>query len=111
MQNGEVWLVNFSPSVGSEINKTRPAVIISNNEMGGLGLHIVVPITDAKKFDRDWHIKISPTNLNGLKKPSLVDCFQIHSFAEARFHKKIGALSVKDMDSVKVCIAGVLDLL
>jgi len=111
MQTGEIWLVNCSPSVGSEIAKTRPAVVVSNSEMGGLGLHIVLPITDAKKIARDWHIRINPSDMNGLRKPSLVDCFQIHSFSESRFQKRIGRLSTKDMDSIKVCLAEVLDLL
>ncbi|MEI9921673.1 MAG: type II toxin-antitoxin system PemK/MazF family toxin [Bacteroidota bacterium] len=111
MESGEIWLVSFSPSVGDEIKKTRPAVIINNSELGALDLHIVVPITDSKKVVRDWHIKVTPTATNGLKKPSLVDCFQIHCFAEARFQKKIGVLAVKDLESVKVCLATVLDLL
>ncbi len=111
MKSGEIWLVNFSPSVGREINKIRPAVAINNSEMGALDLQIVVPITDARKFVRDWHVKVVPTNSNGLKKSSLIDCFQIHSFAQERFHRKIGVLSVKELDAVKICLAGILDLL
>jgi mRNA interferase MazF len=45
MYRGEVWLYSADPSVGDEIGKTRPAVIVSSDEMGVLRLKIVVPIT------------------------------------------------------------------
>ena len=45
---GEVWKVNFSPSVGAEIQKVRPAVVLSLDVVGRLPLRIVVPITDWK---------------------------------------------------------------
>lgn len=42
---GEVWHVRFDPAVGAEIQKTRPAVVISVDEVGVLPLRIIVPIT------------------------------------------------------------------
>lgn len=111
MKNGEIWLVNFSPSVGDEINKVRPAVVVSNDTATGLNLRIVVPITGSKKNAQAWHVKVKPSSANSLTKESVVDCFQLKSFAKERFHKKIGVLSAKDMDVVKVRLAEVLDLL
>ncbi len=46
MKNREIWLINLEPTIGAEIKKTRPAIIVSNNEIGMLHLEIVVPITD-----------------------------------------------------------------
>jgi mRNA interferase MazF len=46
MKQGEVWLVNLDPTVGSEIKKTRPAIIINNNILGKLPLKIIIPLTD-----------------------------------------------------------------
>jgi mRNA interferase MazF len=43
---GEIWLINFDPSVGAEIQKLRPAVVVSDDAIGKLPLRIVVPITD-----------------------------------------------------------------
>jgi len=111
MKNGEIWLVTFSPSIGDEIQKTRPAVVISNDKVGGLDLRIVAAITDGIKYSQPWHIRVSPSATNGLRKESLVDCFQIKCHSTQRFRKKIGILSARDMDAVKGCIAGVLDLL
>jgi mRNA interferase MazF len=45
-QRGEVWLVNFDPTLGTEIQKIRPAVVISSNEVGTLPIKLVGPITD-----------------------------------------------------------------
>jgi mRNA-degrading endonuclease toxin of MazEF toxin-antitoxin module len=47
-KRGEVWLVQFNPSVGAEIQKVRPAVVLSVDGVGLLPLRIVVPVTDWK---------------------------------------------------------------
>lgn len=47
-QRGEVWIVNFDPSVGAEQTKLRPAVVVNVPEVGRLPLRIVVPLTDWK---------------------------------------------------------------
>ena len=45
MKQGEIWLVNLDPTVGSEINKARPAVIVNDDALGRLPLKVVVPFT------------------------------------------------------------------
>lgn len=49
-QRGEVWLVNFDPTIGTEIKKIRPAVIISANAIGKLPIKLIAPITDWKPY-------------------------------------------------------------
>jgi mRNA interferase MazF len=44
-KRSEVWLVSLDPTIGAEIRKTRPVVIISSDFVGKLPLKIVVPIT------------------------------------------------------------------
>lgn len=48
MLRGEVWLINLDPTLGSEIKKTRPAVIVNDDAIGILPLKVIVPITDWK---------------------------------------------------------------
>jgi mRNA interferase MazF len=48
MRRGEVWRINLDPTVGAEIRKTRPVIIINDDEIGILPLKVVVPITDWK---------------------------------------------------------------
>lgn len=92
MKQGEIWLVSLDPTVGSEIRKTRPAIIVNDDALGILPLKIIVPITDWK--DRysvaPWMVKLEPNEENGLSKPSSADCFQIRSIAEERCLKKLG---------------------
>ena len=111
MKNSEVWLVDFSPKVGQEIEKRRPAIVVNHDSMGALQLKIVVPVTDASHSIRDWHIPLNPTKGNGLSKKSVADCFQIKSISKERFVKRIGMLSANDMDKIKLGLIKVLDLL
>lgn len=48
MKQNEIWLINLDPTVGYEITKTRPAIIVSDNALGKLPLKVIVPITDWK---------------------------------------------------------------
>jgi PemK-like, MazF-like toxin of type II toxin-antitoxin system len=49
MRRSEIWLVRLDPTVGTEISKTRPAVIVNDNAIGVLPLKVIVPITDWKE--------------------------------------------------------------
>ena len=46
MLRGEVWLINLSPTLGAEIQKTRASVIVNDDRVGILPLKVIVPITD-----------------------------------------------------------------
>lgn len=111
MKHGEVWLVDFAPKVGQEIDKARPAVIVNHDSMGALQLKIVVPVTDAVRSIRDWHVLLNPSKSNGILKESVADCFQIKLISKDRFLKYLGSLSTKEMDEVKLGLIKVLDLL
>lgn len=110
MKNGEVWLVDFEPQVGQEIKKTRPAIIVNSNAIGSLPLKIVVPLTDGLNVQKPWMVKISPNKINGLKKISYADCFQLKSLSEKRFVKKLGILDDVEISEIKICMIEVLDL-
>ena len=47
-KRGEVWLIDFDPTVGAEIRKVRPAVVLTVPGVGRLPLQIVVPLTEWK---------------------------------------------------------------
>lgn len=111
MTAGEVWEINFSPQVGDEIRKTRPAIVVNNDTMGSLDLKVVVPVTDGSKMPREWHVVLSPSPSNGLSKLSIADCFQVKSVSQKRFIRRLGKLSSDEMDDVKLGLMKVLDLL
>ena len=112
MKHGEIWLVSLDPTIGAEIKKARPAIIVNDNALGKLPLKIIVPITDWKEqySKAPWMIKLKPNNNNKLSKESSADCFQIRSIAEERCVKKIGVLDSLTMDNIRQALAMVLDL-
>jgi mRNA interferase MazF len=87
---GEIWLINFDSTKGSEIGKSRPAIVISSNSIGKLPLRIVVPITSWQlKFDSSsWLIKLTKNSSNNLSNDSCADTFQVKSVSKQRFIKK-----------------------
>jgi len=91
---GEIYLVEFDPAVGSEIKKTRPAIIIQNDTANRFSpVTIVAAITS--KFDD----KLYPTEVlihageAGLKQDSVVVLDQIRTIDKTRIVKKIGIVS------------------
>lgn len=104
---GEVWLVQFDPSVGAEIQKERPAVVMSLPSVGRLPLRIVVPITDWKAHyaAAPWFVFLPATATNGLLKDSGADAFQVKSLSEKRFRARLGTLAQSEVDAIADAIA------
>ena len=102
MRKGEIWLINLDPTVGAEIQKTRPAVIVNEDAIGLLPLRIIVRLTDWK--DRyeiaPWMVRIDPDATNSLNKPSAADAFQIRSVSQARFVNRVGRISNARMEEI-----------
>lgn len=94
-KRGEIWLVNFEPTVGSEMKKVRPAVIINSDTLGKLPIKLVAPITDWKPYfaQNIWHVKITADISNGLTKDSAVDSLQLRGVDLQRFIHKVGSVS------------------
>jgi mRNA interferase MazF len=112
MYRGEVWLVNLDPTVGTEISKKRPCVIVNDDAIGILPLKVIVPVTDWKEryAVRPWMVRLEPSIENGLVKVSGVDTFQIRSLSETRLVRKLGQLSDSEMQLVSQALAVVLNI-
>ena len=95
MRKGEIWLINLDPTIGAEIRKTRPAVIVSEDAIGALPLRVIVPLTDWKErySVAPWMVSITPDKHNGLAKASAADAFQLRSVSQDRFVQRVGALN------------------
>ena len=89
IQRYEIYLVKLNPTVGSEIQKTRPCVIISPNEMNILNTVIIAPLT-SKGFDFIFRPNIIFQNKKGLV---LLD--QIRTVDKKRLVKKLGMIEEK----------------
>jgi mRNA interferase MazF len=112
MKQGEIWQINLDPTVGAEIQKTRPAVIVNDNTLGKLPLKIVVPITDWKQHYEvaPWMVNLFPDEDNNLTKESAADCFQIRSLSVDRFSNQIGVIGRKKLEEIKNALSKVLSI-
>lgn len=112
MKQSEIWLINLDPTIGSEIQKTRPAIIVNDDALGKLPLKIIVPVTDWKEryASAPWMVKIAPDASNGLSKASAADCFQIRSISEERFVKKLGTIPESILNDIKRGLSKVLSI-
>ncbi len=108
---GEIWRVNFDPTIGSEIKKTRPAVVISSDAVGKLPVKLIVPITnwDEAFAQNFWHIRIEPDSLNSLSKTSAADALQIRCADRQRFIEKMGRVSSAILEEIAAAVAAVVE--
>jgi mRNA interferase MazF len=110
MQRGEIWLVNLDPTIGLEIQKTRPAVIVSSDLVGILPLKVIVPFTEWKDryAQAPWMVQVDPEEQNGLSKSSAADTLQIRSVSQQRLVKKLGVLSSVQVAKIVQAVRTVL---
>lgn len=110
MKRGELWLVNLDPTIGSEIKKTRPAVIISSDLIGILPLKVIIPFTDWKDryASAPWMVRIDPDNNNGLSKSSAADGLQVRSVSQVRLVKRLGVLTSLQVAQIVQAVVNVL---
>ena len=110
MRKGEIWLINLDPTIGAEIKKSRPAVIVNEDSIGVLPLRIIVPLTDWKErfAIAPWMVRIDPDSHNGLSKASAADAFQIRSVAQERLVRHLGKISLSQLAEILKAIQVVI---
>lgn len=96
---GSIWLIQFDPSVGTEIRKTRPGMVISGDIFNaGRSKVTVLPLTSVKLNQNistkitPALVQISPSNQNGLSVESLLVCIDPATFDKRRFIKCLGQI-------------------
>ncbi len=106
IERGEVWWVALDPTVGTEIQKSRPAAVVSNDATNAFGPRVVVvPITSnvARMFPGDALVTVS-----GRPGRALGD--QMCSADKSRLQRRIGSLSTDDLRAVEFALRVTLDL-
>ncbi len=106
MKRSEVWWVNFDPSVGGEIRKQRPAVIVSNDTANlFLNRVQVVPLTSStgKLYPSEAYV-----TLGSRQSKAMAD--QLTTVSKKRLISKVGSISFSDMEAVARAIATQLDM-
>ena len=112
MKTGEIYWVNLDPTIGDEIKKRRPVVVLNGGHDKHLRLAIVVPVTAWSSYweKNPFFVSLEPKTKNGLRKKSVVDCFQIRATSHNRFVDKIGELSNDEIVRIKRSITLILDI-
>ena len=95
MKRGEIWLVNLDPTIGSEIKKTRPCVIVSPQELNQhLRTVMMAPMT-SKGFAAPFRVPVTHAGTKGL-----IVLDQMRAVDKQRLVKKRGQVSAKTMERV-----------
>ena len=106
MHRGEVWWVDFDPSIGGEIQKVRPAIIISNNSSNKIMNRVqVIPVTSntSKCYPCEAYVEI-----NGKMSKAMAD--QLATVSKIRLKTKMGEVSEKNMSDLERAVMTQLDL-
>jgi mRNA interferase MazF len=100
MQRGDVWWVNFDPSMGGEIQKIRPAVIVSNNTFNDIMNRVqVVPLTS--NIERCYPCE-AYVEIEGRKSKAMAD--QLVTVSKLRFKTKVGRVSAQHLEDIEGAI-------
>jgi mRNA interferase MazF len=110
MKRGDIYLVDFEPSVGSEIRKTRPALIISCNE-ANRHLRTVTVIPFSSKVGKVFPFEVLvESRESGLDRDSKLKVPQMRAVDKSRLSKRIGSVGEETMAAVEKAIRLHLDM-
>ena len=97
---GEIYWANLDPVVGSEIAKTRPVLVVSNDINNQYGATVtVLPITSNTEKVYPYEVRIKPAE-SGLRNDSKIKANQIRTVDKERLGRKLGALTNEKMREV-----------
>ena len=112
LRRGQIWWIDWEPHRGSEQAGRRPSLVVQSNEANELdayNLTIVLPISSGHA-DNDLHVRVEPSQMNGLGKSSFVKCEQILTVSKSRLDGYIGTLEPRHQKLIDQNLKAVLSL-
>lgn len=104
-RSGSIWLVNFDPSIGTEIKKTRPALIISDSEFNEVRQKItLLPITSQMIKATNISpvvVEVKASSSNSLNRDGTIIAIEPNTFDKKRLVKYLGQLENESLELVK----------
>jgi mRNA interferase MazF len=106
LRRGEVWLVDLEPTVGAEMGKIRPTVVVNVDTVGRLPLRMIVPLTTWQRHldQLRWFVRVPVDAANGLSQDSGADTFQIRSVSVDRFVRRLGIIATQQLADIATTI-------
>jgi mRNA interferase MazF len=111
VKQGEIWSINLGNTQGINLREQCQVIIINDDIISIIPSRVIVPLTEWQdKFkDAIWLIRVEPNNENNLDRISAVDAFQMHTIPITRFIKKIGTVSVVELQNIKNAVKAIIN--
>ena len=108
---GEIWRVSLDPTIGSEIRKQRPCLVISSAAYDRLAIRIVVPFTSwQEQFSlHPNRVMVTASPQNGLTNDSAADTLQLRAVSIKRFDVHLGTLEPRDVSRIVMRIGQLIE--
>lgn len=104
MQRGDVFLVNLDPVVGSEVGKTRPAIVLQN-EMANRTSPTVTVVPLSTRVERVFPFQVLiPAGEGGLTRESKALCEQIRTLSTKRLLERLGSLPPERLEEIRTAL-------
>jgi mRNA interferase MazF len=112
-RRGEIWDVNWSPGRGAEQKGTRPALIIQNDRGNTSLSYPLTIVASMSRTEREipLHVRIAPSEENGLTDFTDVKCEQVMTIEKSRLIRRRGMITNEELNKVDVALKLSLDLL
>ena len=111
-KRGEIWLLDWSLSRGSEQAGFRPALIIQTDDANSNPNypHTIVLAVSTKGKVVPFHVALKPNNINGLSEASFVKCEQVLTVTKERLIKKLGIIEDRELQQINRAVRLVLEV-
>ena len=105
-RRGEIWDVNWSPGRGAEQKGTRPALIIQNDRGNASLSYPLTIVASMSRTERELplHVRIAPSEENGLSDFTDVKCEQIMTIEKSRLIRRRGSINSEELSRVDVAL-------
>src|SRR5215813_7589448 len=112
-RRGEIWDVNWSPGRGAEQQGTRPALVIQNDRGNASSTYPLTIVASMSRTERELplHVRIAPSEENGLTDFTDVKCEQVMTIEKTRLIRLRGSISSEELSRVDTALKVSLGLL
>jgi len=105
VRRGEIWRVRFDPVEGSELGKTRPALVLQNDIGNRFANTTIVAALTGRIKGLPTLVEIQPSKTNGLRQPCAVNLSHLRTVSQSRLVARVGRLEEKYFKQIEMAVA------